>query len=127
LPAGVEIRNRDHNRVTHSLKTAGKPSTVRNPNPNPARVRCLRVRVRCHLARPVLYPCGTLPRDGKQTCGTCEVEEKLPEDKREHEKDLRERDKFSKRVRQRDKDKTKKVIEDHLSRTLGAAAEAALW
>jgi hypothetical protein len=28
--------------------------------PNPARVQCLRVRVWCHPARPVLYLCGTL-------------------------------------------------------------------
>jgi hypothetical protein len=28
--------------------------------PNPARVQCLRVRVQCHPARPILYPCGTL-------------------------------------------------------------------
>ncbi|KAN0123488.1 P-loop containing nucleoside triphosphate hydrolase protein [Russula decolorans] len=60
-----------------------------------------------------------------------EAEEEFPEDEperreREREKDLRERDEFSERVKQRDKDKTKKVIEDHSSRTSGAAAEAAL-
>jgi hypothetical protein len=31
LPAGVKIRNRNHNRENLSLKTAGKPVTVRNP------------------------------------------------------------------------------------------------
>ncbi|KAI0279232.1 P-loop containing nucleoside triphosphate hydrolase protein [Russula aff. rugulosa BPL654] len=60
-----------------------------------------------------------------------EVEEEFPEDEperreREREKDLRERDEFSERVKQRDKDKTKKVIEDRSSKTSGATAEAAL-
>jgi pre-mRNA-splicing factor ATP-dependent RNA helicase DHX16 len=60
-----------------------------------------------------------------------EVDEEFPEDEpsrreREREQDLRERDEFTERVRQRDKNKTKKVIEDHSSRTSGAAAEAAL-
>jgi pre-mRNA-splicing factor ATP-dependent RNA helicase DHX16 len=59
-----------------------------------------------------------------------EVDEEFPEDeaerhKREREQDLRERDEFSERVRRRDKDKTKKIVEDRSSRTSGAAAEAA--
>jgi pre-mRNA-splicing factor ATP-dependent RNA helicase DHX16 len=55
----------------------------------------------------------------------------LPEDedeRREKERlrDLRERDAFAERVRQKDRDKTKKVVEDHSSkRSAGAAAEAA--
>ena len=59
-----------------------------------------------------------------------EMDEELPEDEterraRERERDLRERDEFSERVKQRDKDKTKKIIEDRSSRASGAAAEAA--
>ena len=55
----------------------------------------------------------------------------LPEDedeRREKERlrDLQERDAFAERVRQKDRDKTKKVVEDHSSkRSAGAAAEAA--
>ncbi|CAE6442663.1 unnamed protein product [Rhizoctonia solani] len=40
-------------------------------------------------------------------------------------RDAKERDEFAKRVRDRDRDKTKKVVEDKSSRTSGAAAEAA--
>jgi len=40
-------------------------------------------------------------------------------------KDAKERDEFAKRVRDRDKDKTKKVVEDKSSRGAGNAAEAA--
>ena len=59
-----------------------------------------------------------------------EMDEEFPEDEvarreREREQDLRERDEFSERVRQRDKDKTKKVVEDRSSKASGAAAEAA--
>jgi pre-mRNA-splicing factor ATP-dependent RNA helicase DHX16 len=39
--------------------------------------------------------------------------------------DAKERDEFAKRVRDRDKDKTKKVVEDKSSRRAGEAAEAA--
>ena len=60
-----------------------------------------------------------------------ELAEEFPEDEserreREREQDLRERDEFSERVRRRDKDKTKKVIEDHSSKASGATAEAAM-
>ncbi|KAF8584703.1 hypothetical protein K439DRAFT_1129960 [Ramaria rubella] len=55
--------------------------------------------------------------------------EKEDEDERrekERLKDLRERDAFAERIRQKDRDKTKKVVEDHSSkRSAGAAAEAA--
>ncbi|KAH9047722.1 pre-mRNA splicing factor [Lactarius hengduanensis] len=44
---------------------------------------------------------------------------------RERDQDLRERDEFAERVRKRDKDKTKKVVEDRSSKHSGAAAEAA--
>ena len=60
-----------------------------------------------------------------------EDELKLPEDEderreRERLRDLQERDAFAERVRQKDRDKTKKVVEDHSSkRSAGAAAEAA--
>ena len=55
----------------------------------------------------------------------------LPEDEearkeRERLEDLRERDEFAKRVKERDKEKTKKVVEDRSSKNSGAAAEAAL-
>ncbi|KAL7279916.1 LOW QUALITY PROTEIN: hypothetical protein ACG7TL_006325 [Trametes sanguinea] len=55
----------------------------------------------------------------------------LPEDEearreRERLEDLKERDAFAERVRQRDKEKTKKVVEDRSSKAAsGAAAEAA--
>jgi pre-mRNA-splicing factor ATP-dependent RNA helicase DHX16 len=55
-----------------------------------------------------------------------ETAEESPEDERERELDLRERDEFSERVRRRDKDKTKKVIKDHSSKASGATAVAAL-
>ena len=59
-----------------------------------------------------------------------EMDEEFPEDEterreREREQDLRERDEFSERVKRRDKDKTKKIVEDRSSKTSGAAAEAA--
>jgi len=59
-----------------------------------------------------------------------EIDEELLEDEgerreRQREQDLRERDEFSERVRRRDKDKTKKVVEDRSSKASGAAAEAA--
>jgi pre-mRNA-splicing factor ATP-dependent RNA helicase DHX16 len=59
-----------------------------------------------------------------------EMDEEFPEDEgarreRERDQDLRERDEFSERVRRRDKDKTKKVVEDRSSKASGAAAEAA--
>jgi pre-mRNA-splicing factor ATP-dependent RNA helicase DHX16 len=59
-----------------------------------------------------------------------EMNEEFPEDAterhvREREQDLRERDEFAERVRKRDKDKTKKVVEDRSSKHSGAAAEAA--
>ncbi|RPD62418.1 P-loop containing nucleoside triphosphate hydrolase protein [Lentinus tigrinus ALCF2SS1-6] len=54
----------------------------------------------------------------------------LPEDEetrkeRERLEDLRERDAFAERVKERDKEKTKKVVEDRSSKNSGAAAEAA--
>jgi pre-mRNA-splicing factor ATP-dependent RNA helicase DHX16 len=59
-----------------------------------------------------------------------EMDDEFPEDEterreREREQDLRERDEFSERVKRRDKDKTKKIVEDRSSKTSGAAAEAA--
>ena len=59
-----------------------------------------------------------------------DMDEEFPEDEtqrheRERERDLRERDEFAERVRQRDKVKTKKIVEDHSSKNSGAAAEAA--
>ena len=55
--------------------------------------------------------------------------EEFPEDeseRREREQDPRERDEFSEHVRRRDKDKTKKGIEDHSPKAPGAIAEAGL-
>jgi pre-mRNA-splicing factor ATP-dependent RNA helicase DHX16 len=59
-----------------------------------------------------------------------EMDEEFPEDEtvrreRERERDLRERDEFTERIKQRDKDRTKKIVEDHSSKSSGAAAEAA--
>ncbi|KAK7441719.1 hypothetical protein VKT23_016382 [Stygiomarasmius scandens] len=49
------------------------------------------------------------------------------EEKRERERldDLKERDAFAERIRDRDREKTKKVVEDRSSKNTGAAAEAA--
>ncbi len=51
----------------------------------------------------------------------------IPEDEdvlreRERLEDLKERDEFAERVRARDKEKTKKVVEDRSSKAGGAAA-----
>ncbi|CAE6457805.1 unnamed protein product, partial [Rhizoctonia solani] len=57
-----------------------------------------------------------------------EDEELVDEETRKEEerlRDAKERDDFAKRVRDRDRDKTKKVVEDKSSRATGAAAEAA--
>jgi pre-mRNA-splicing factor ATP-dependent RNA helicase DHX16 len=59
-----------------------------------------------------------------------EMDEEFPEDEtvrlaRERDQDLRERDEFAERVKKRDKDKTKKIVEDRSSKQSGAAAEAA--
>ena len=44
---------------------------------------------------------------------------------RERLEDLRERDAFAERVKERDREKTKKIVEDRSSKNSGAAAEAA--
>ncbi|KAG1749209.1 hypothetical protein EDB19DRAFT_178298 [Suillus lakei] len=54
----------------------------------------------------------------------------IPEDEderkeRERVQDMKERDAFADRVREKDREKTKKVVEDRSSRNAGAAAEAA--
>ncbi|KAI0648049.1 pre-mRNA splicing factor [Trametes meyenii] len=54
----------------------------------------------------------------------------MPEDEetrreRERLEDLKERDAFAERVKERDKEKTKKIVEDRSSKASGAAAEAA--
>jgi len=54
----------------------------------------------------------------------------IPEDEeerkeRERLRDLKERDEFAERVREKDLERTKKVVEDRSSRNSGAAAEAA--
>lgn len=59
-----------------------------------------------------------------------DIDIELPEDEaerkaREREEDLRERDEFAERMKKRDTDRTKKVVEDRSSKTSGAAAEAA--
>ncbi|KAL9711118.1 hypothetical protein Ac2012v2_005657 [Leucoagaricus gongylophorus] len=54
-----------------------------------------------------------------------EVEDENNKKEREREEDLRERDAFAERMRERDKERTKKVVEDRSSKVTGAAAEAA--
>ncbi|KAF5360989.1 hypothetical protein D9756_004819 [Leucocoprinus leucothites] len=54
-----------------------------------------------------------------------EIEDEATRTKREREEDLRERDAFAERMRERDKGRTKKVVEDRSSKATGAAAEAA--
>lgn len=54
----------------------------------------------------------------------------IPEDEderkeRERVQDMKERDAFAERVREKDREKTKKVVEDRSTRNAGAAAEAA--
>jgi pre-mRNA-splicing factor ATP-dependent RNA helicase DHX16 len=65
-----------------------------------------------------------------ETAPPDEMDEEFPEDEtvrlaRRREEDLRERDEFAERVKKRDKDKTKKIVEDRSSKQSGAAAEAA--
>ncbi|KAG8937174.1 Cyclin-dependent kinase catalytic subunit [Tulasnella sp. 418] len=56
-----------------------------------------------------------------------EVPDEDPDERRERErlKDLKERDAFAERIKERDKERTKKVVEDRSSKKSGAAAEAA--
>jgi len=54
-----------------------------------------------------------------------EIEDESNKKEREREEDLRERDAFAERMRERNKERTKKVVEDHSSKVTGAAAEAA--
>ncbi|KAE9403759.1 pre-mRNA splicing factor [Gymnopus androsaceus JB14] len=56
-----------------------------------------------------------------------EVEEEDEETRKERERleDLKGRDEFADRVRERDKSRTKKIVEDRSSKSSGAAAEAA--
>ncbi|CAA7261426.1 unnamed protein product [Cyclocybe aegerita] len=59
-----------------------------------------------------------------------EMEIEIPEDEearkeRERLEDLRDRDAFAERIRDRDRETTKKVVEDRSSKATGAAAEAA--
>lgn len=55
------------------------------------------------------------------------VEEEDEDVRRERERlaDLKERDAFAERVKERDKERTKRVVEDRSSKAIGAAAEAA--
>ncbi|CAE7148572.1 unnamed protein product, partial [Rhizoctonia solani] len=57
--------------------------------------------------------------------GDEEIVDEEAQKEEERLRDAKERDDFAKRVRDRDRDKTKKVVEDKSSRTSGAAAEAA--
>ncbi|KAH8825038.1 pre-mRNA splicing factor [Flagelloscypha sp. PMI_526] len=52
-------------------------------------------------------------------------EDESTRQERERLEDARERDAFAERVRERDKEKTKKMVEDRSSKASGAAAEAA--
>ncbi|KAG8714604.1 hypothetical protein FRC09_017444 [Ceratobasidium sp. 395] len=64
----------------------------------------------------------------RSVAGGGEDEEFVDEEERrevERLKDAKERDEFAKRVRDRDKDRTKKVVEDKSSRNAGIMAEAA--
>lgn len=54
-----------------------------------------------------------------------ESEDEEARKERERLEDIKDRDAFSERVRERDKEKTKKIVEDHSSRNSGVAAEAA--
>ncbi|KAF5352904.1 hypothetical protein D9758_007882 [Tetrapyrgos nigripes] len=54
-----------------------------------------------------------------------DIEDEEERKRREREEDLKERDAFAERIRNRDKEKTKKVVEDRSSKNAGAAAEAA--
>ncbi|KII90549.1 hypothetical protein PLICRDRAFT_537126 [Plicaturopsis crispa FD-325 SS-3] len=59
-----------------------------------------------------------------------EMEMEIPEDEdarreRERLEDLKDRDAFAERVKGRDREKTKKIVEDRSSKNAGAAAEAA--
>lgn len=62
-------------------------------------------------------------KDDEMELDTLEDEEARKE--RDRLRDLEERDAFADRVRDRDREKTKKVVEDRSSKNAGAAAEAA--
>ncbi|KAF8349257.1 P-loop containing nucleoside triphosphate hydrolase protein [Amanita rubescens] len=69
--------------------------------------------------------------DEREKEAEVEAEMEAPEDgdarrERERLQDLKERDEFAERMRERDKQKTKKVVEDRSSKATGAAAEAAI-
>ncbi|KAL1745109.1 pre-mRNA splicing factor [Schizophyllum fasciatum] len=54
-----------------------------------------------------------------------EIEDEDARRERERLEDLRERDAFAERVKERDREKSKKIVEDRSSKNSGAAAEAA--
>lgn len=59
-----------------------------------------------------------------------EMQIELPEDddtrkERQRQEDMKERDAFAERVKERDREKTKRIVEDRSSKAVGEAAEAA--
>lgn len=62
---------------------------------------------------------------GEQEEEAMEVEDEETRKDRERLEDIRDRDAFAERMRERDKERTKKVVEDRSSKAGGAAAEAA--
>ncbi|KAL1664258.1 pre-mRNA splicing factor [Schizophyllum commune] len=65
----------------------------------------------------------TLPREDVDA--EMDLEDEDARRERERLEDLRERDAFAERVKERDREKTKKIVEDRSSKNSGAAAEAA--
>ncbi|KAF4617176.1 hypothetical protein D9613_005884 [Agrocybe pediades] len=67
---------------------------------------------------------GSATREGEEEM---DIPEESEEARRERERleDLRDRDAFAERVKERDREKTKKIVEDRSSKATGAAAEAA--
>ncbi|TFY69073.1 hypothetical protein EVG20_g3309 [Dentipellis fragilis] len=64
-------------------------------------------------------------RDGEEGMDVEGLEDEDARRERERLEDLKERDEFAERVKQRDSDRTKRIVEDRSSKDKGAAAEAA--
>lgn len=64
-------------------------------------------------------------KEGQDDDEPMNIEDEQGKIERERLEDIRDRDAFAERMRERDKERTKKVVEDHLSKATGAAAEAA--
>jgi pre-mRNA-splicing factor ATP-dependent RNA helicase DHX16 len=68
---------------------------------------------------------GSVPRDDDDDMGMDMHEDEDVRRERERLEDLKDRDAFAERMKDRDRERTKKIVEDRSSKASGAAAEAA--